>query len=258
MPRGTLGAAPGLAIPCHRTTAREHCGVVTTEGPITPLGPDRTVEQMLVRELRALIVDGKLAPGARLTYRSLAEEFGVSITPVRIALRDLAKEGLVEARTQGGVRVAALSLEELEELYATRVGIESWLARRGAERLEDSDLRVMESHFRDVERAVATRDRPAFLHSAWAYRCTCYRKADRERLLEHVSLLFRRTTRYNELALFPQPRFDESLAHTREFGEACARRDGRGAQRAIRDLLDDSLAHLVEHLPSLDDRYDGS
>lgn len=223
---------------------------------INPLGPDRTVEQMLVRELRALIIAGKLAPGAHLPYRDLARQFSVSVTPVRIALLELAKEGIVEARPHGGVRVAAVSLEELEEIYAMRVGFESWLARLGAARLEDSDLAAMETHLKDAKRSVKAGDRHGFLNSAWAYRMAAYQAAGRDRLLEQVTLLFHRTARYNELALSPEDRFEDSLSYTKEFRNACVDRDGPRAQAAIRALLDRSLEHLVRQLPDLAARSD--
>ena len=72
---------------------------------ITPLG-HRTVEEALVKQLRDAIVTGSLTPGDRLVYRDLARRFGVSVTPVRIALRELSKEGLVEMRAHAGARVS--------------------------------------------------------------------------------------------------------------------------------------------------------
>jgi DNA-binding GntR family transcriptional regulator len=213
---------------------------------ITPIGPDRTVEQMLVRELRTLIITGQLAPGTSLPYRAIARKFNVSVTPVRIAIRELAKEGLVEGRPHGGVRVASLSLEELEEVYATRIGLESWLARIGATQLTAEDMQVMDEQFPAVEHAVDVGNREAFVAAAWEYRCTCYRAADRPRLVELVDLLAKRSARYNRLAIFPEERLRGSFALTVEFREACRERDGQRAQEAIRDLLDRSLDYLVQ------------
>ena len=220
-------------------------------GEISPIGPHRTVESILVRELRSLIIEGKLRAGASLPYRELARQFNVSVTPVRIALRDLAKEGLVEIKPHGGVRVVSLSIEELEEVYAMRVGLESWLARRGAPNLSDLEFDRMETYFRDIEQSAHDLDRQAFLHSAWAHRSTCYRAAERPRLLDEVTLLFRRTARYNQLALFPQEQFNHSLAFAQDFREACSERDGVRAQHVIRGLLDKSLEHLTANLPDL-------
>ena len=73
------------------------------------VGDERTVEQIVAARLRRSILDGGLAPGARLRYRQLAEQFGVSVTPVRVALKELSSEGLVELRPHAGASVSALS-----------------------------------------------------------------------------------------------------------------------------------------------------
>jgi DNA-binding GntR family transcriptional regulator len=91
------------------------------------VGDERTVEQVVLARLRRSILDGTLAPGARLRYRQLAEQFGVSVTPVRVALKELAGEGLVELRPHAGASVSALSVEELEEVLLTRTSLEPFL-----------------------------------------------------------------------------------------------------------------------------------
>ncbi len=132
-----------------------------------PLGPERTVEQMLVRELRNSILDGRLRPGVRLPYRDLARRFNVSVTPVRIAVRELSSEGLVEMRPHGGATVAPLSIDELEELFAIRTGVEPWLARLGAGRATDDEIEAMRCHLAEMEKAAAARDRRGYLDAAW-------------------------------------------------------------------------------------------
>jgi DNA-binding GntR family transcriptional regulator len=57
-----------------------------------------TLEQRLTGALRDLVISGELEPGFRLRYRELAKRFGVSTTPVRAAVRDLANEGLAVVR----------------------------------------------------------------------------------------------------------------------------------------------------------------
>jgi DNA-binding GntR family transcriptional regulator len=80
---------------------------------IQPFQDDRTVESSIARQLSDLITTGELQPGLRLRYREVADRFGVSVTPVRIALHALAKEGLVQLIPYGGAHVSPLSIEEL-------------------------------------------------------------------------------------------------------------------------------------------------
>jgi DNA-binding GntR family transcriptional regulator/transcriptional regulator with XRE-family HTH domain len=210
------------------------------------LGPERTVEQMIVRALRSAIIDGRLRPGARLLYRDLARQFRVSVTPVRGAVRELAKEGMVEVRPHSGAQVAPLSTEELEELYATRAGLEPWLARLGAERLSMDDLTRMEPLLELVHQSAQARDREAYLDAVWSYRAICYKAADRDRLYEIVSILVYRSARYNHLTVAEDDRLDQSLEFIERFGQACRSRNPLGAQTALREALEWSLLTALD------------
>ncbi len=96
---------------------------IVIPGPVT-----RSEE--LARLLRVEIVENRLAPGDRLTEEALAERFGMSRTPVREALRVLAREALLEYRPHAGYSVAAVSLDDIDDLYTIRVSIEEQVAAR--------------------------------------------------------------------------------------------------------------------------------
>jgi DNA-binding GntR family transcriptional regulator len=220
---------------------------------IQPLGPNRTVEQALASELRELVVEGVLPPGFRVTYREIAERFGVSVTPVRAAVRELTKEGLLESDVSRGARVTRLSIEDLEEIYAARLGLESLIARHGAERLDDAGLAEMKARMAEFKLAADELDQARYLKEMWSYRAVCYRAAQRPRLFDHVSVLFSRSMRYNWLTLGRDPRrIAESLAFQQRFYEACEKRDGVDAQRVMRDGMDWSVDYLIKHvIPTL-------
>jgi DNA-binding GntR family transcriptional regulator len=90
-------------------------------------------------ELRAQILDGRLAPGTHLVEGSLAKSFGVSRSPIREALSQLAYEGLLE-RLDRAMRVRVLRAEDVLELYEVRIALERAAARAAAERRTDLDL----------------------------------------------------------------------------------------------------------------------
>lgn len=71
--------------------------------------------------LRECILDGTLTPGTKLSQVALAEQLGVSRTPLREVLRMLQEEGLVETKPNQRTRVAGLNPQELDELYASRI-----------------------------------------------------------------------------------------------------------------------------------------
>ncbi|MFV0307149.1 MAG: GntR family transcriptional regulator [Desertimonas sp.] len=95
--------------------------------------PQELWEQVL-DELRVQIIVGELTPGSRLVETELAHEFGVSRGPVRTALLNLERSGLVTSSARRGAEVASYSSTDIRELYAVRAALEVLAAREAAER----------------------------------------------------------------------------------------------------------------------------
>ncbi|MBI4674589.1 MAG: GntR family transcriptional regulator [Chloroflexi bacterium] len=100
----------------------------------------QSVSQQISDYLRAAIVQGTIKPNQRLIEESLAQELGVSRTPVREALRRLEAEGLIEFEAQKGARVRPVSAEELTELYELRILLEAHAARLAAQKITAAEL----------------------------------------------------------------------------------------------------------------------
>lgn len=207
-----------------------------------------SVEDGVYRALRSEIGRLELAPGERLRLEELAGRFGVSLTPVRHALRRLESEGLVVSLPRRGSRVAPLSVEELEEIQALRLGLETFLARRGAESCTPEALAEMTAARGEMERAFEAGDLDTYLASFWSLRDACYRCAGRPRLQRTLEDQRVRVERY-VLTLCRDP---EAFADLRRgpdtLLEACRARDGEAAEAATRDALTWVLAELTRML----------
>jgi DNA-binding GntR family transcriptional regulator len=90
----------------------------------------RTLAEEAADSIRAGILDGRLSPGERLGEEALAESLGVSRGPVREALSQLQREGLVIVQRNGRAYVARLSREDLEEVYSLRLALETLAVRQ--------------------------------------------------------------------------------------------------------------------------------
>lgn len=95
-------------------------------------------------ELKAAIVDLRLAPGQPLRENAIAESLGISKTPVREALAWLERDGLVETEVFKGAVVSSYSRQDLEELYELRELLEVAAARAAATNLSDVVIRELE------------------------------------------------------------------------------------------------------------------
>jgi len=203
-----------------------------------------SVEDGVYRILREEIGRLELAPGDRLRLEELAGRFQVSLTPVRHALRRLESEGLVVSIPRRGSRVALLSVDELEEIQALRLGLETFLARAGAERCTDAALVEMEGARVEMERAFRAGDLDAYLDSFWSLRDACYGCAERPRLSRALEDQRIRVERYI-LFLCRDPEAFAALRRGPDtLLEACRARDGEAAERATMDALVWVLAEL--------------
>ena len=233
--------------------SKQPSGQQTSTGLVS-LG-HRTVEEVVFQKIRDEIITGRMKPHERLTYRELAQDLGVSVTPIRIALRELAKEGLVDVRAHAGARVAPLSQVDLEEIMVTRMGIEGWLGRAGAQHLTDKDISTMATLLEQVRRDEEAEDRQAYLRSSWAFRTQCYAAAEKPCLLERASDLYDLSTRYHYLTIAESPRLARSRHLMEEFFDACESRDGELAQRVMQGALEWTLMYVSQGLTEISPDY---
>jgi DNA-binding GntR family transcriptional regulator len=209
-----------------------------------------SIEQQVASALRDMIVRGDLREGAPLVQRELAELLGVSQTPVRISLGELERDGLVEVGETGRAVVSRLTREDLEELYAARLGLEGLAARLGAAAVGDAELRTMRAILARLDRLAARRDVEPYLEGRWELHATCYRASGRTRLVHEVERLFRRGERYNRIVLSDPDRFDRSITSYHDFVGACEQRDGEAAERVVASSMRWAIDAVAGSLPS--------
>ncbi|MGI5443993.1 GntR family transcriptional regulator [Streptomyces shenzhenensis] len=119
--------------------------VTTDTGePFTALRPRESLRDATVRTLHAAVISGYLRPGSVYSARALGTQLGISATPVREAMLDLVKEGLVEAVPNKGFRVVQLTERELDELNELRQLIEVPTVRRIALKGIDDPVAIAE------------------------------------------------------------------------------------------------------------------
>ena len=127
-----------------------------------------TLRDLVVERLRSAIVSGHSAPGTLFSVPTLAEEFGVSTTPVREALLELARVGLVTAVRNRGFRVEPTSLETLTHLFAIRELLECFAVKALAER-RPTDPDELQRLARVIEAMVEREDVAAYIAADRAF-----------------------------------------------------------------------------------------
>lgn len=121
--------------------------------PLRRLTRKRATDEVY-ENLRDAILNRHFKPGERLQVDEIAERLGVSLTPVRHAIQQLATEGLIEIKPRSGTFVAMLSLEDIEATFDVRVALECLAAEKAVESVRPSDLKKLDDLLELLRRPV--------------------------------------------------------------------------------------------------------
>ncbi|QOR70279.1 GntR family transcriptional regulator [Ruania alkalisoli] len=146
---------------------------------VTPLKQTSLGEQV-ARDLRVLIVDGRLTRGVHLVEADLSRDFGVSRGPIRDALRKLEVEGLVETR-QRGTFVVGLTEEDVAEMFSLRRTLESFALRLCSE-AEDLDWSAFDRPLERMRQAADASDAGSFAVADLEFHSLFYEMSGHRRL----------------------------------------------------------------------------
>ena len=217
----------------------------------TVLGPphdSRTMAEMVAQRLKPLILDGQLPPGTPLRLSQVSERLGVSVMPVREALRLLEAERLVTIVPRRGAVVTELSIEDAEEVYTVRVALEALAARIAVERLADDDVVALREAFDLLEAAHGSGDLRAFIDADHVFHSRLYEASGRESLIRNISELVDRSRRYAPYAYRSWQPLDAALAAHRPILDAIIARDRPLVERLTGEHMAAAQARLVSEI----------
>jgi DNA-binding GntR family transcriptional regulator len=193
--------------------------------------PNRATE--VTRALEQDILEGLLRPGDRLDERQLSERFGLSRTPIREALLQLAASGLASSEPRRGTVVAEITLADIMEMFEVMVELEALCAALAARRITPAMLAALEACHRDAQACVEARDAEGYYHANVRFHETLYSAARNGYLERQVLQLSRRLSTYRRLQLRRPQRL---LTSNREHAEILAAIRKNDPERAARTM----------------------
>ncbi|MFI6876789.1 GntR family transcriptional regulator [Streptomyces sp. NPDC050400] len=200
----------------------------------------RSHRERVADALRAALIAGELREGEVYSAPGLAGRFGVSATPVREAMLDLAKEGLVDAVPNKGFRVTAVSAQQLDEYTHVRALIEIPTTVGLATTADPADLAALRPVAREIVDAAAAGDLIAYVEADIRFHLGLLALAGNDHLVAVVGDLRKRARLYGLDALVRAGRLTASAEEHLELLDALLSRDAQ----ATHTVMTRHLSHV--------------
>jgi DNA-binding GntR family transcriptional regulator len=183
--------------------------------------------------IRDDILHGKYAEGEKLVEAKLAEELGVSRTPVREALKQLELDGIVENIPNRGVMVKGITKQDIQDIFTIRRAIEGIAATWAVDRITDQELEDLKETYELMEFYAFKKDLDKFAEQNTRFHETIY-KATKSRYLEQVLKDFQYYMKQSrKKSLENEGRMQLALQEHKEILDAFMNRDKESAEKAL-------------------------
>ncbi|MES2633858.1 MAG: GntR family transcriptional regulator [Pseudomonadota bacterium] len=193
----------------------------------------------VAEQLRQRIFARELEPGSWIDEMKIAEEFGISRTPLREALKVLAAEGLVTMKVRRGAYVTEVSETDLADVYHLLSLLESDAAGVVAERATDDELQELHSLHKELEAAVSNREKFFALNERFHMRLLeVAGNKWRDQMVADLRKVMK-LNRHNSLLKAGRPK--ESMLEHRAIVEALMRRDAKSAVKRMQEHFSNGL-----------------
>ena len=202
--------------------------------------------------LREKILKGVYKPGERLMEIHLADQLGVSRTPIREAIRMLELEGLVKMVPRKGVQVAKISKEDLQDVLEVRKALDTLSVKLACERITEDEIKLLNNAEREFEKALASKDVREIAEADVAFHDVIHSATKNGRLKSMISNLAERIYRYRFEYIKQQSDGGKTLMlEHREIMRCIESRDVESAVKATEIHIDNQEISISEQLDIL-------
>lgn len=198
----------------------------------------------ITNRLRQMILEGQLEPGEKINEKLLTEQFGVSRTPLREALKVLASEGLLDLIPHRGAVITRQSEGELAEVFRVLAALEGLAGELATTAASDATLNQIKDMTQELRRSYEETDRPTYFRINQAIHKAILQAADNETLLRSHALLAYRVQRARYQANLTADRWRAAVEEHEAIAEALSARDATTTAERMKDHLLKKLASI--------------
>jgi DNA-binding GntR family transcriptional regulator len=221
-----------------------------TDRRLVPVNLDsyKPLRELVLEAIREAIKNGSLQPRERLMEIQLADELGVSRTPVREALRKLELEGFIVMVPRKGAYVSDLTMKDVADVFEIRAALEGLAAALAAERITEEELENMERLLVEKGEAINLNDIGKLVAVDTKFHEAMYQASRNERLSAIISNLREQIQRFRLTSLSIPGRKEDSLREHRNLLEAIQARDIQLARQLAQEHIENAENVLIDSL----------
>lgn len=221
-----------------------------TDRRLVPVNLDsyKPLRELVLEAIREAIKNGSLQPRERLMEIQLADELGVSRTPVREALRKLELEGFIVMVPRKGAYVSDLTMKDVADVFEIRTALEGLAAALAAERITEDELETMERLLVEKGEAINLNDIGKLVAVDTKFHEVMYQASRNERLSAIISNLREQIQRFRLTSLSIPGRKEDSLREHRNLLEAIQARDIQLARQLAQEHIENAENVLIDSL----------
>ena len=198
----------------------------------------------ITNRLRQMILEGQLQPGEKIREKLLTEQFGVSRTPLREALKVLAAEGLLELIPHRGTVVTKQSDAEIAEVFQVLAALEGLAGELAARNASEKGLKEIRAMTEKLRRSYEETDRPTYFRINQDIHKALLGMAENETLAKSHELLAHRIQRARYQANLTPARWRAAVEEHEAISDALCKRDAKETAELMKD-------HLLKKLKSI-------
>lgn len=218
----------------------------------------RPLREIVYEELKRQIMVGEIAPGTRMMEVDLADEMGVSRTPVREAIRKLEKEGLVTIEPRRGAYASDISAKDMVDVLEVRQDLEGMAAGLAAQKIAEGDILQLKDMTRRYKEAVEAGDIEEIIKQDEDFHKFIVGLSDNKTLIKMVSQVQELALRFRYIYYDDFSRFKNQPLEHQEIMEAIMSGDANSARRfaevhisKLKDFVKSEEGKLSKHVRAI-------
>jgi DNA-binding GntR family transcriptional regulator len=206
----------------------------------------KPLRDIVFETLREAIIAGQLRPGERLMEVQIAEELGVSRTPVREAIRKLELEEFVVMVPRKGAYVAGISIKDITDVFEIRRALEGLSAELAAERMTEEELDELESIMVSTAETTERLDVVSAVDMDTGFHQVLYEASRNEKLRGMLYHLREQIQRFRTQSLGRPGRLQRALVEHQGIVDALRSRDSELARQLAEQHIDNAESELLD------------